>query len=114
MEEIEGRGKQLHVTALRYDVAALERELRRLAESKGAQARIDSDWSQVGWGGGGGEVEEKIEKVRERFFASGLNRNLRHWRFYPSPRCVCVCRVSGCINDRGESKGIFFVTLLGI
>ena len=47
VEEIEGRGKQLHVTALRYDVAALERELRRLAEDRGVQARIDSDWSQV-------------------------------------------------------------------
>ena len=47
MEEIEGRGRQLHVTALRYDVAALERELRRLAEDRGVQARIDSDWSQV-------------------------------------------------------------------
>ena len=35
------------MTALRYDVAALERELRRLAEDRGVQARIDSDWSQV-------------------------------------------------------------------
>ena len=56
VEEIEGLGKQLHVTALRYDVVALERELQRLAEDRGAQARIDSDWTQVG---GGREAQKR-------------------------------------------------------
>ena len=65
MEEIEGRGKQLHVSALGYDVAALERELRRLAEDKGAQARIDSDWSQVG-GGEGGDGRRATSNARAR------------------------------------------------
>ena len=55
VEQIEGRGKQLLVTALRYDVAALERELRRLAADKGLDARIANDWTQVqGRMGGGG------------------------------------------------------------
>ena len=48
VEQILGRGKELHVSALRYDVEAQQRDLQRIAAKKGAEARIKKDWTQVG------------------------------------------------------------------
>ena len=61
---MEGQGKQLHVTALSYDLQALERSLRFLAEKRGAQARIDGERSQVVAAGLAVAVGRRVDAVR--------------------------------------------------